>query len=220
MTPSTDPFAGAKAQILAAALARAPFEGWTVVTLRKATEDAGLADSNLAAAFPGGVAEALRFWSSALDAKMLLAMESPDFAHLRIREKVAAAVRSRIDAMRPHKEAARRAAATLALPVYGTLGARLVWKTSDAVWRGLKDKSTDFNFYTKRAILSGVWASTFARWLADETEGEIATRKFLDRRIENVMQIEKAKAKLREAGFDPAQPLGFLARLRYPAGGR
>lgn len=220
MPGTDDPFAAERAAILAAALERAPFEGWTIAMLGRAAGDAGLAGPVLAAALPGGVADVLASWSEALDAAMLAAIGDGRLAGLKIREKVAAAVTARLDAMAPHKEAARRAAATLALPLYGALGARLVWKTADAVWRGLGDRSTDFNFYSKRAILSAVWASTFMRWLADAGEDGAATREFLARRIDNVMQIEKVKAKLREAGLDPAEPLGWLARLRYPPGGR
>ena len=145
------------------------------------------------------------------------AMKAPEFATLKIRQKVAFAVRARLDEIRPHKEAARRAAAMLALPTFGLLGPRLAWQTSDAIWRGLGDKSTDFNFYSKRGILTGVWTSTFARWLSDDSEGEAATHSFLDARIENVMQIEKAKAKMRELDLDPAKPISWLAKLRYPA---
>lgn len=220
MDEKTDPFAAEKAGILAAALERAPFEGWTIAMLGRAAADAGLARATLAAAFPGGAADAIAAWSASLDDRMATAMRDEAFAALKVRQKVARALLARIEAMRPNKEAARRAAATLALPLYGALGARLVWKTSDAVWRGLKDKSTDFNFYSKRAILSGVWASTFARWLADDSEDEAVTREFLHRRIENVMQFEKVKARLREAGVDPGRPLGWLARLRYPVPGR
>jgi len=145
-------------------------------------------------------------------------MAAPEFARLKIREKVAFAVRARLAAIRPQKEAARRAAAALALPIYGTLGAELAWKTADAIWRGLNDRSTDFNFYSKRGILTGVWLATLTHWLGDDSDDEGSTRAFLDARIENVMQIEKAKAKLREWNFDPAKPVAWLAKLRYPAG--
>ncbi|MFZ5615758.1 MAG: COQ9 family protein, partial [Pseudomonadota bacterium] len=83
-------------------------------------------------------------------------------------------------------------------------------------WRAIGDPSTDFNFYSKRAILSGVLSSTMARWFADETEGETATKEFLRARIENVMQFEKLKAKARESGFDPEGVFGWLAKMRYP----
>lgn len=204
--------------VLKAVLPRAAFDGWTASALEGAAKDAGIDRAVLAAAFPNGVADVLREWSMEADAAMSEAMAGPHFDGLKIREKVAFAVMARIDALRPHKEAARRAAAVLALPIHGTLGAELAWKTADAIWRGLKDKSTDFNFYSKRGILSGVWLSTLARWLADDSQDEAATRAFLDARIENVMQIEKLKGKVRELNIDPAKPIEWLARLRYPAG--
>ena len=204
--------------ILDAMLGRAAFEGWTASALAAAAGDAGKDKAVLAAAFPAGPADALRAWSQRADRKMRAAMEAPDFAGLKIREKVASAVRARLAVLKPHKEAARRAAATLALPIHAPLAADLAWQTADAIWRGLKDTSTDFNFYSKRAILTGVWLSTLAHWLGDDSDGEASTHAFLDARIENVMQIEKAKAKLRELNIDPAKPLEWLAKLRYQEG--
>lgn len=216
--PENDGFEEIRELILSRMLARAPFDGWTSRTLADAAHEAGMGKAEMAAAFPGGVSDILRYWSDQSDADMLDAMKAPAFARLRIREKVAFAVRARLDALRPHKEAARRAAATLALPIYAALGAKLAWKTADAIWRGLGDKSTDFNFYSKRGILTGVWTSTFACWLADDTENEAPTKAFLDARIENVMQIEKAKAEFRKLNIDPKKPVEWLARLRYPSG--
>ena len=94
--------------------------------------------------------------------------------------------------------------------------ARLLWRTADHIWRALGDTSTDENFYSKRAILSGVLASTYARWFSDDSPDNAATWAFLDARIENVMQFEKAKAQLlgNREGFDVAR---FLGRLRYPS---
>jgi hypothetical protein len=61
----------------------------------------------------------------------------------------------------------------------------------------------------------GVWTSTFARWLADDDDENVQA--FLDRRIENVMQVEKLKSRIRDSGFDPEGMLGWLAKRRYPA---
>ena len=216
----TAAFEAEGAAILEAMLARAAFEGWTDGALAAAARDAGYGRAVLAAAFPKGAADALRAWSMAADAAMAAEMAGPGFAGLKIREKVAFAVRARLAALRPHKEAARRAAATLALPLYAPLAADLAWKTADAIWRGLGDTSTDFNFYSKRAILTGVWLSTLAHWLGDDSADEANTRAFLDGRIENVMQIEKAKQEMRKMNIDLKKPLEWLARLRYPAGGK
>ncbi|NWG70163.1 MAG: COQ9 family protein [Parvularculaceae bacterium] len=216
MTETESAFARERAALLDAAVKRAPFEGWTRVMMSRAAAGAGVPRAVLAAAFPNGVADLLECWSAQLDRAAVVALGGPAAQGLKIREKVALGVRARLAAMRPDKEAARRAAATLALPLYATLAPKLVWRTADAIWRGLGDASTDFNYYTKRAILSGVWVSTFARWLSDDGEGETATNAFLDRRIDNVMQFEKAKARLRDRGFDPAAFFGALARVRYP----
>jgi ubiquinone biosynthesis protein COQ9 len=101
--------------------------------------------------------------------------------------------------LKPHKEAARRAAALLSLPMHASLGAKLVYRTVDAMWRAAGDTSTDFNFYTKRGILAGVYGATAMRWFNDAGEDEAATDAFLAARIENVMQFEKFKAKAKDA---------------------
>ena len=213
-----DGFEAVREAVLPAVLARAPFDGWTGAALDAGAREAGVAPASLKAAFPKGVRDVLRYWAQATDAAMLDAMAAPGFSDLRIREKVAFAVRARLEILRPHKEAARRAAALTALPPYAMLGAEFAWRAADAIWRGLGDQSADFNFYSKRGVLTGVWTSTFARWLADDSEDEAATHGFLDARIENVMQFEKAKARVRELGLDPVKPIELLARLRYPAG--
>jgi ubiquinone biosynthesis protein COQ9 len=122
-----------------------------------------------------------------------------DLKAMKIRERIAAAVKTRLAILKPHKEAARRAGALLSLPMHAALGARLLYRTVDAMWRAVGDISTDFNFYTKRGILAGVYGSTAMRWFNDTGDDEKATDEFLAARIENVMQFEKFKAKAKEA---------------------
>ncbi len=216
MTSTDAPFSAERSQILEKALEIAAFEGFNQGLVEKAAVDAGLDKSVAGAAFPGGVIDLLDLWSAKADEAAAASLAETDAQALKIREKVARGVKARIAFLRPHKEAARRAAAFLALPPYAPDGVRFTWNTADAIWRALGDKSTDYNFYSKRAILSGVLTSTFARWFADDSEGETATDAFLAARIENVMQFEKMKAKVRDSGFDPAGMFGWLARMRYP----
>jgi len=116
----------------------------------------------------------------------------------RLRERIASAVKARLAALGPHKEAARRAAAFLTLPPHAALGLKLVYRTVDAMWRAVGDTATDFNFYTKRAILAGVYSATLLRWFTDQSADESLTERFLAERIDNVMQFEKIKAQLAE----------------------
>ena len=131
------------------------------------------------------------------DAQMRAAYQGSSTESLKIREKITLAVRLRLEAI-ADKEAVRRATSLFALPQHAGEGAKLIWGTADDIWDVLQDSSRDVNWYSKRATLSAVYGATVLFWLGDESPGHAATWAFLDRRIENVMQIELAKAKIRK----------------------
>ena len=185
--------------VLNAALPHAAFDGFTDMVLQKAGAEAGLEKADVARLFEDGPISLLEYYSTRTDAEMEQRLAQMDLAGMKIRERIATAVKTRLAILKPHKEAARRAAALLSLPMHAALGARLVYRTVDAMWRAAGDTSTDFNFYTKRGILAGVYGSTAMRWFNDTSEDEAATDAFLADRIENVMQFEKFKAKAKEA---------------------
>ncbi len=187
----------AREAVLAAALPHAAFDGFTDSVLQKAAMEAGVKD--VARLFENGPISLVEFYSSWADAQMEAKLAATDLKAMKIRQRIAAAVKARLSVLAPHKEAARRAAALLSLPMHAALGAKLVYRTVDAMWRAAGDTSTDFNFYTKRGILAGVYGSTAMRWFNDAGEDEKATDEFLAARIENVMQFEKFKAKAKEA---------------------
>jgi ubiquinone biosynthesis protein COQ9 len=187
----------AREAVLAAALPHAAFDGFTDSVLQKAATEAGVKD--VARLFENGPISLVEFYSTWADAQMEAKLAATDLKAMKIRERIAAAVKARLSVLAPHKEAARRAAALLSLPMHAALGAKLVYRTVDAMWRAAGDTSTDFNFYTKRGILAGVYGSTAMRWFNDAGEDEKATDEFLAARIENVMQFEKFKAKAKDA---------------------
>ena len=185
--------------VLAKALPHAAFDGFTDGLLRKAGAEAGVTATDLVRLFEDGPISLVEFYSTSTDAEMEKRLAAMDLKAMKIRARIAAAVRTRLAILKPHKEAARRAAALLSLPMHAALGAKLVYRTVDAMWRAAGDTATDFNFYTKRGILAGVYGSTAMRWFNDTSEDEAPTEEFLTARIENVMQFEKFKAKAKEA---------------------
>lgn len=203
-------------KLLDAALSEAVFAGWSAATLQTAAKQAGIDPGAVDLACPRGVVDLLVYWSHAADKKMLETLEQADLDAMRVRERVSFAVQARLDAIGPaHKEAASRAAARLAMPDTSFTSKRLLWHTADAIWRALGDPSTDYNFYTKRAILSGVLGSTMMVWFeGDDTR----TAAFLERRIENVMQFERFKGQMRKRLAKWPDPVAILAKLRYGAG--
>ena len=187
----------AREEVLAAALPHAAFDGFTDSVLQKAAMDVGVKDA--ARLFENGPASLIEFYSQWADGQMETRLAGMDLKAMKIRERIAAAVKTRLAVLKPHKEAARRAGAMLSLPMHAALGAKLLYRTVDAMWRAVGDTSTDFNFYTKRGILAGVYGSTAMRWFNDTSDDEKPTDEFLAARIENVMQFEKFKTKAKQA---------------------
>jgi ubiquinone biosynthesis protein COQ9 len=176
-------------KLCAAALAHVPFDGWTGRALRAGAADLGLDPALAANAFPGGPAELLAAFSTEIDRAMLVALEARDLKSLKHRERIATGVRTRLELLAPHREAVRRGLSFLALPKHAALGAKCLYRSVDAIWHAAGDTSTDYNFYTKRMLLAGVYSATLLFWLNDESEGFAATWAFLDRRIGEVVRI-------------------------------
>jgi len=202
---------------LAPAIAEAAiFDGWSDAALMSASAARGVDPAVARLAFPGGAIDMIAAWVAAVDARMEQAFDRELLAQMPIRERIRALVWFRLEAVAGLGEALRRSLAIQAMPQNLARTARLGWQSADRMWRLAGDTATDYNHYTKRAILAGIYAATLAVFVDDESEGKAETRAFLDRRIERVMKFEKAKArwlKPREH-FDP---LRFLGRLRYPA---
>ena len=183
-------------QLLDAALMHVPFDGWSEATFRAATADSGIDRTLAQAVCPRGAVDLALAYHARGDAAMVARLQSDDLPD-RFRDKIAAAIRFRIEAVED-KEAVRRGTTLFALPVYAADGARAIWGTADQIWTTLGDTSEDINWYTKRATLSGVYSATVLFWLGDDSPNNRSTWDFLDRRIDDVMQIEKVKAQVRD----------------------
>jgi ubiquinone biosynthesis protein COQ9 len=196
--------------------AHAAFDGWSERALERAADELGVPADRARLAFPSGAVEMIDAWFDAQDVAMLAAFPADRIAALKIRERIRDLILFRLNSALPHREALRRAAAILAMPQNAPAGATLAWRSADRIWRLAGDTATDFNHYSKRAILIGVYASTLLVFLDDADEDLAETRAFLDRRIEDVMRFEKAKARWRSSDrrFSLSR---FLGRLRYPA---
>lgn len=183
-------------RLLDAILPNVPFDGWTQATLEAGARDLGLPALEARRAFPDGPAEAIELHSHTADRAMVNALDAAGVLDMKMRERIAAGVRLRLTAAAGQKEAIRRAVGVLALPGNAARGARCLWRTVDAIWWAAGDTATDWNHYSKRGLLAGVYSSTLLFWLDDETEGSAATWEFLDRRIADVMRIPALQAKV------------------------
>jgi ubiquinone biosynthesis protein COQ9 len=193
----------------------AVFDGWTRAAVDTAADQLGIDRAQARLAMPKKQADIVDLYIQGVDRALEEYFTPERLASLKIREKIRSLVWRRLEIMGPAREAVRRGLAVLAMPQNVPLGLRIGWRTADLMWRLAGDTSTDFNHYTKRLTLGGVYASTLLAWLDDDTEGRTDTAAFLDRRIDDVMKFEKWKAEWRNSGERPSLSR-FLGRLRYP----
>lgn len=202
---------------LAPAIADAAvFDGWSEEAVAAAAELHGVDPAVAAFAFSGGQMAMVAAWIAACDAAMAQEWPVERLAQLKIRERIRSLVQFRLDYVTPQQEALVRALAIMAQPQNAPQALKLGWHSADLMWRLAGDTATDYNHYTKRTILSGIYGTTLAVLAHDRSEGQADTRAFLERRIDGVMKFEKAKAQFLNRDFIGFSPARFLGRLRYP----
>lgn len=209
------------ARTLAPAIARAAvFDGWSDAALVAAAQEQGVDPALARLAFPGGAMDMIAAFVESVDARMAQHFADGSLDNMKIRERIRALVWFRLEASRGLEEAISRALAIQAMPQNVARSLKLGWSSADAMWRLAGDRSTDYNHYTKRALLAGIYAASLAVFVNDQSEGKADSAAFLDRRIEGVMTFEKVKAQVLGgpggAGREHFDLARFLGRLRYP----
>ena len=202
--------------------ASAIFDGWNDTALETAADMAG-ADPDVAKlAFKakpigGRSMDMIDAWIESVDLAMEVQWPQEKLSELKIRERIRTLIAFRLKAVADVDEALRRAMAIMAMPQNAARTMQIGWRSADLMWRLAGDNSTDYNHYTKRTILAGIYTATLAVFVNDDSEGKAKTYEFLDRRIDGVMRFEKAKAKLLNSDREMPSLTRFLGRLRYPS---
>lgn len=195
----------------------AAFDGWSETALETAAGQAGIAPAVARIAFPGGAMDMIGAWIDGIDAAMAQALPAGALAVLPVRERIRQLVQFRLDAVAGREEAVRRVLAIFAMPRNAAAALKRGWHSADLMWRLAGDTASDFNHYTKRTVLAGIYAATLAVFVDDESAGKAETKAFLERRIAGIIRFEKAKARIVPQAGNHFSVTRFLGRLRYPA---
>lgn len=177
-----------KQKLLENILEAVPFDGWSEAALEHGAKKAGHHAGYALLIFPGGAMEVLDYYLVMLDKQML----EHELQETRTTARIREALVRRFDLLAKHKLVVGRTVAYLALPWNLTQASQFVWRTVDVIWREAgNDRSNDFNYYSKRSLLAGVYSSTLLHFLQDNSKGHQDTIEFLDRRLEEVLQVGK-----------------------------
>ena len=213
---SPSPLEKLRRQLALAVGENAVFDGWSRAAVDSAAAQLGLDPVQARLAMPKTQAGLIDTYIREVDRALEAYFTPKRLEKMKIREKIRSLIWRRLEIMGPAREAIRSALAILAMPQNVPTALKAGWRTADVMWRIAGDTSTDFNHYTKRMTLGAVYTSTLLVWLDDQSEDWTETAGFLDRRIDDVMKIEKLKAEWRGASAQRLSVTRFLGRLRYP----
>lgn len=195
----------------------AGFDGWSDAVVHAAADEMGVDRDVAMLAFKGKAIDMIDAWIEGIDLELARRLPADTLNAMKIRDRITALLATRLEIMAPDRESLRRALAIMAMPQNLPKAAKVGWRSADRMWRLAGDTSSDFNHYTKRMTLSAVYASTLSVFVNDDSENFVDTRAFLDRRIDNVMQIEKVKYQAKQRQEYVPSLSRFIGRLRYPA---
>lgn len=196
--------------------ANAAFDGWGDAAVDAAAVHHGVDCDVAHLAFSGGSVDLIAAWFESIDRAMIAAVPDAALAAMKVRGRISAQIEARLDALAPNREALRSALQVLARPQNALRAAKLGWHAASLMWRRAGDSATDYNHYTKRGILAGVYGSTITIFLDDQSDGFADTKAFLSRRIDGILRFERAKSQLVHQRDHLPSLSRFVGRLRYP----
>lgn len=186
-----------KNNILKAALEFVPTHGWSTKALAASAEKMGLSSSVHGMFARGGADLVLYFIRSSNEA---LGQQLADEAELASKDPekkkgtrtvIRDAVEFRLRMIIPYMSNWPQAMALMVLPQNAPDAVSQACTMVDDIWYFAGDRSTDFNWYTKRVTLGLVYGNTELYMLQDSSEDFQKTWQFLDRRIDNLTQFGK-----------------------------
>jgi ubiquinone biosynthesis protein COQ9 len=195
----------------------AGFDGWSEAAVHAAADEMAVDRDVAMLAFKGKSIDMIDAWVEGVDLELARHLPAEKLNAMKIRDRITALLATRLEIMAPDRESLRRALAIMAMPTNLARAAKMGWRSADRMWRLAGDSATDLNHYTKRMSLSAVYGSTLSVFVNDDSENFVDTRAFLDRRIDNVMQIEKVKFQAKQRKEYMPSLSRFIGRLRYPA---
>ena len=190
--PYLEDFESIKIDILNKVIEHTPYTGWSLETLKVSLGEIGILNS-LDSFFPGGIKDISRLYFDIADKKLEYDVENIDLENKSVRDRISYLLNLRLDFFSNNKQVIKQIIGSDFFNGFSLAPISRINDSVDLMWRLAGDKSVDYNFYTKRILLGGIYISSVLFWLDSENREEVS--KFIDRRIANVMKIEKNKKK-------------------------
>ncbi|KAL4680742.1 hypothetical protein H8959_022683 [Pygathrix nigripes] len=193
-------------RILTAALEFVPAHGWTAEAIAEGAQSLGLS-SAAASMFGKDGSELILHFVTECNARLTRVLEEEQkLVQLGQAEKkktdqfLRNAVETRLRMLIPYIEHWPRALSILMLPHNIPSSLSLLTSMVDDMWHYAGDQSTDFNWYTRRAMLAGIYNTTELVMMQDSSPDFEDTWRFLENRINDAMNMGHTAKQVKSTG--------------------
>tara|TARA_Y100000994_G_scaffold207401_1_gene179915 strand:- start:411 stop:1040 length:630 start_codon:yes stop_codon:yes gene_type:complete len=170
--------------------------GWNKNLVNLIAKEKKFSKSQIISLFPEGYKSILEFYISSTDEDMINQCKKLDLIRMKTSDRVCQIIKKRFEINQKEKKIIKKTLLYLTLPQNSKLAANSLYKTVDNIWYIAGDNSTDFNFYTKRAILSVIYTSTIFYWIFRDKDLD-QTEKFLKNQLSKLSKVPKIKEKIK-----------------------
>jgi ubiquinone biosynthesis protein COQ9 len=181
-----------KHKIMLSVIEILPYEAFDSNIISKACSNIGLEPQYADLFFANGRMEILEIFRDHIDSLMLKRIEQELTQELGITARIYDAIKIRLELITEHKLAISKITSFFMIPWNHPKLYPYTWHSMNLIWKAAgKDKSTDFNYYTKRGLLTAAYCSTILYWLSDDSEGHQDTYDFLRRELKLIGSVGK-----------------------------
>ena len=169
-------------------------------------------EEEVRALFSKGYRSLLELYLFNADQEMIKSCNKIDLIKMKTHERIREIILLKLKINAKDKNLFKRTFFTLMLPQHFNIATSSLYRTVDHIWYIAGDKSTNFNFYTKRLILAGIYSSTVFYWIdGDKTFEQI--KDFLNNQLKQVSKIPKIKEQIKST--INILPKSFLFAKKY-----
>ena len=164
-----------------------PKFGWSRETLLHCAKKQKLSTPNLALMFPSFEYDVLKYLIAQNNSLVEKNYNSFNNSRLKTRDKIKTIMELKFDSNAYLKDALPEMLKFLLRPGNIFMSIKMLHQNSDFIWKLAGDKSNDFNYYSKRGLLSMVYLASLIYWLNDKSNKGIGTKNFISKSVDGIV---------------------------------
>ena len=185
--------------------------GWSEEMFNKVALNSKYESSVIFTLFPKGYISLIQLYLDEINKKMNDESKKLNLIRFRVHERIKELCILRFKIMVKEKKVISKTFFHLLLPSNYSFCIKNLYKTVDQIWFLAGDNSTDFNFYSKRAILASIYSAAILHFINNDNFEE--TIRLLNRLLKKVSKIPKIKQRFNN--FLELAPHVFKLRKKF-----